>query len=75
MIIDHGLDMCSPFCRRRCEEVGGMVGYQIRLESKTSGRTRLTFLTTGILLRRLQEDPELEGVSHLLIDEVHERDL
>lgn len=52
-----------------------MVGYQIRLESKTSGRTRLTFLTTGILLRRLQEDPELEGVSHLLIDEVHERDL
>ncbi|GBG34645.1 ATP-dependent RNA helicase [Hondaea fermentalgiana] len=58
----------------RCEErIGGTVGYQIRLENKTSAKTRLTFVTTGILLRRLQGDPMLEGVTHILVDEVHER--
>jgi HrpA-like RNA helicase len=36
----------------RCERIGEFVGYQIRLESKTSRRTRLLFCTTGILLRR-----------------------
>jgi hypothetical protein len=41
---------------------GVSVGYQIRLESKQSARTRLNFMTTGILLRRLQGDPMLEGV-------------
>lgn len=53
--------------------VGGLVGYQIRLETKKSAQTRLTFCTTGILLRRLVEDPSLEGVTHVVVDEVHER--
>lgn len=35
--------------------------------------TRLLFCTTGIVLRRLEGDPKLEGVSHIIIDEVHER--
>ena len=35
--------------------------------------TRLLFCTTGIVLRRLEGDPKLEGVTHILIDEVHER--
>jgi ATP-dependent RNA helicase DHX36 len=51
------------------------MGYSIRLESKQSQNTRLLFCTTGILLRRLQSDPELTGVSHVVVDEVHERDL
>ena len=38
-----------------------------------SDRTRLVFLTTGVLLRRLAADPELEGVTHVFVDEVHER--
>jgi hypothetical protein len=37
--------------------------------------TRLTFCTTGILIRRLMVDPQLSNVSHVLIDEVHERGL
>lgn len=57
----------------RGEKVGNVVGYQIRLESKTSWRTRLLFCTTGILLRRLESDPDLESVTHIVVDEVHER--
>lgn len=57
----------------RCEKIGNMVGYQIRLENKISPATRLTFCTTGILLRRLQSEPMLDTVSHVIIDEVHER--
>jgi HrpA-like RNA helicase len=53
--------------------VGGVVGYSVRLDKKTSRETRLTFCTTGILLRRLVADPALAGVSHVVIDEVHER--
>ena len=59
----------------RCERVGQTVGYSIRLESKVSRDTRLLFCTTGILLRRLQSDPDLNGVTHVVVDEVHERDL
>lgn len=57
----------------RNERVGGVVGYQIRLENKISSSTRLTFCTTGILLRRLYSDPLLDSLTHLIIDEVHER--
>jgi hypothetical protein len=42
-----------------------MAGYQIRLESKRSAKTRLLLCTTGILLRRLQIDPWLSTVSHV----------
>ena len=53
----------------------GLVGYQIRLERRASDATRLLYCTNGILLRRLQVDPMLTGVSHIVLDEVHERDL
>jgi ATP-dependent RNA helicase DHX36 len=59
----------------RCEKIGQTVGYSIRLESKKSNKTRLMLCTTGILLRRLQCDPDLASVSHVFVDEVHERDL
>ena len=61
--------------QERCERIGDTVGYSIRLESRQSANTRLLFCTTGILLRRLQSDPDLRGVSHVIVDEVHERDL
>ncbi|XP_051175200.1 putative ATP-dependent RNA helicase DHX57 [Leptopilina boulardi] len=57
----------------RDERVGQTVGYQIRLESKMSSNTRLTFCTTGILLQRLSGDPKLSSVTHIIVDEVHER--
>lgn len=48
----------------RCEKVGETVGYSIRLESRRSSKTRLLLCTTGLLLRRLQVDPDLASVSH-----------
>ncbi|KAL5709082.1 RNA helicase [Ranunculus cassubicifolius] len=57
----------------RGENIGDTVGYQIRLEAKRSKQTRLLFCTTGVVLRKLVEDPDLTGVSHLLVDEIHER--
>lgn len=59
----------------RCEKVGDTCGYSIKLEKKMSSRTRLLLCTTGILLRRLQVDPDIANVTHVFVDEVHERDL
>lgn len=57
----------------RLDRIGQLVGYQIRLENKVSASTRLSFCTTGILLRRLASDPLLGSVTHVIVDEVHER--
>jgi len=59
----------------RDENVGGMVGYRIRFESKVSKATRIEVVTEGILTRRLQNDPGLEGVGLVIFDEFHERHL
>lgn len=50
-----------------------LVGYAIRLESKTSPSTRLVFATVGVVLRMLESTQDLIEVTHLVIDEVHER--
>ncbi len=55
------------------EPLGGLVGYSVRLESRTSAATRLEVVTTGLFLRRLQSDPELAGVACVIFDEFHER--
>ncbi|CAE8709179.1 unnamed protein product [Polarella glacialis] len=55
--------------------IGDLVGYSIRLESKRSARTKILVCTTGVLLRRLESDRELRGVTHIVVDECHERDL
>jgi ATP-dependent helicase HrpB len=57
------------------EPVGVTIGYATRLDSKRSARTRITVLTEGIFLKRIQTDPELAGTSAVLFDEVHERSL
>ncbi|MGQ0558689.1 MAG: ATP-dependent helicase HrpB [Sphingosinicella sp.] len=59
----------------RGEPVGKTIGYATRLERNRSAATRLTVLTEGLFLRRIQADPELKGVSAVLFDEVHERSL
>ncbi|KAJ7597434.1 P-loop containing nucleoside triphosphate hydrolase protein [Mycena floridula] len=51
----------------------GSVGYAIRGESKQDKRTKLLFCTTGIVLRRLSSGDTLEDVTHVVVDEVHER--
>jgi HrpA-like RNA helicase len=58
----------------RTEAVGDIVGYNIRLESKQSPRTQILFVTPGVLLRKLIDDPLLEEYSHIIVDEAHERD-
>jgi ATP-dependent helicase HrpB len=57
------------------EPVGGTIGYATRLDTRRSAKTRITVLTEGIFLKRIQGDPELAGVSAVLFDEVHERSL
>ncbi|MGL4527937.1 MAG: ATP-dependent helicase HrpB, partial [Aestuariivirga sp.] len=57
------------------EDVGGTVGYAVRLDRKISARTRIEVVTEGILTRRLQSDPELSGVGLVIFDEFHERSL
>lgn len=57
------------------EKVGETVGYRIRLESKVGPKTRIEVVTEGILARRLQEDPSLEGVGLVIFDEFHLRNL
>ena len=57
------------------EPVGNTCGYSIHLESKGSEKTRFTVVTEAVLIRRLQQDPELTGVSVVVLDEFHERSI
>jgi ATP-dependent RNA helicase DHX57 len=78
------LGLADRVADERCSQVGDEIGYTIRGESKQKpGVTKITFVTTGVLLRRLQtsgggaEDviAALADVSHVVVDEVHERSL
>jgi ATP-dependent helicase HrpB len=59
----------------RGESVGQTVGYRTRLDSAVSATTRIEVVTDGLLVRRMQSDPGLEGVAAVIFDEVHERGL
>lgn len=59
----------------RSEKLGETVGYQVRFEEVASDKTRLRFLTEGVLTRRLLSDPKLKTVSVVVLDEFHERHL
>lgn len=71
------IGVASRVAQERMEDIDKdvqTVGYSIRGERRASRDTRLTFCTTGIVLRRLGSgDPDLEGVSHIVVDEAHER--
>ena len=56
------------------DPIGATVGYNVRLESKKSEKTHLLFVTGGLLLRMLMGDPTLNSITHILLDEIHERD-
>lgn len=57
------------------EEVGDTVGYAIRFDKKKSEKTRIEVVTEGILTRRIQSDPGLEGTAVVIFDEFHERSI
>src|SRR5262245_54856478 len=59
----------------RVEKLGETVGYQVRFEEVVGPRTRLRFLTEGVLTRRLLSDPALKNVGVVVLDEFHERHL
>uniref|UniRef100_A0A665WD97 RNA helicase n=1 Tax=Echeneis naucrates TaxID=173247 RepID=A0A665WD97_ECHNA len=67
------ISVAQRVAQERAERLGNSVGYQIRLESVRSSATRLLYCTTGVLLRRLEGEADLKGVTHVIVDEVHER--
>jgi len=69
------VSMAERVAVERGECVGQTIGYQIRLESRASPRTLLTFCTNGVLLRTLMSKGNLmKSITHIIIDEVNERD-
>ncbi|KAF2319938.1 hypothetical protein GH714_020738 [Hevea brasiliensis] len=75
----QAISVAERVADERCEPSpgsnGSLVGYQVRLDSARSEKTKLLFCTTGILLRRLAGDRNLTGVTHVIVDEVHERSI
>ena len=70
------IGVSNRVAEERNEPIGKVIGYQIRLEKKISKtHTRLIFCTTGILLRKLTGNPTLHGITHVILDEVHEREI
>jgi ATP-dependent helicase HrpB len=67
--------LASRVAFERSGRLGNEVGYQIRFEKVVSKNTRIRFVTEGILLRQLLQDPALRGVAAILFDEFHERHL
>uniref|UniRef100_A0A8C5HLM0 Putative ATP-dependent RNA helicase DHX57 n=1 Tax=Gouania willdenowi TaxID=441366 RepID=A0A8C5HLM0_GOUWI len=67
------ISVAQRVAQERAESLGNSVGYQIRLESVKTSATRLLYCTTGVLLRRLEGEADLKGVTHVIVDEVHER--
>ncbi|WP_017965958.1 ATP-dependent helicase HrpB [Rhizobium leguminosarum] len=57
------------------EQVGGTIGYRMRLDSRISAATRIEVVTEGVFARMILDDPELTGVSTVIFDEFHERSL
>lgn len=57
------------------EEPGATVGYAMRMENRTSAKTRILVVTEGVLARMILDDPELPGISAVIFDEFHERSL
>ena len=67
--------LAQRVARERDARLGGEVGYQVRFDNVTSRDTRLVYVTEGVMLRLLMEDPELARVGCIIIDEFHERHL
>lgn len=65
----------SRVAAERGEPLGEHVGYAMRLERRTGPRTRVLYVTEALLTRRLIEDPSLEGIGAIVLDEFHERSI
>ena len=68
------VSVAERIASERCETIGNTIGFNIRMESEKCKSTQVLFVTPGVLLRKLQNDPTLEEFTHIVIDEAHERD-
>lgn len=69
------VSIAKHVAEQRGVALGGEVGYAVRFDDKTSPRTKIKFMTDGILLREIQTDPMLSKYSCIILDEAHERTL
>ena len=65
--------LATRVASERNSRPGEEIGYQVRFENAVSDRTRIRYVTEGILIRKLIDSPELEGVAAVILDEFHER--
>lgn len=70
------VSVANRVAEERGEQIGDIVGYQIRLESRVQKNTNLIYTTSGCLLRSIMADTKdfFRKITHLIIDEIHERD-
>ncbi|XP_017786910.1 PREDICTED: ATP-dependent RNA helicase DHX36-like [Nicrophorus vespilloides] len=70
------ISVAERVAEERAEDLGQSVGYQIRLENVLPrNRGSITFCTTGVILKKMETNLSLSGISHLILDEIHERDV
>ena len=68
------ISIAKRVCQERSWELGGLVGYQVARDKSISGDTRISYVTTGVLLQKLISAKSLNEYTHIILDEVHERD-
>lgn len=68
------ISVAKRVCQERMWNLGTIVGYQVGMDNKTSQDTRLAYVTTGVLLEKLIGQKEMNTYTHVIVDEVHERD-
>src|SRR4051812_34588341 len=67
--------LATRVAQERGGQVGAEVGYQVRFERCAGPDTKIRYVTEGVLLRQMLQDPELKGVQAIILDEFHERHL
>ncbi|CAG4957696.1 unnamed protein product [Colias eurytheme] len=67
------ISIAKRVAQERGWDVGGIVGYQVALENRTSNDTRISYVTTGVLLQKLVNAKNMNEYTHIILDEVHER--
>ncbi|CAH0400477.1 unnamed protein product [Chilo suppressalis] len=67
------ISIAKRVAQERGWDVGGLVGYQVGLDNKTSTDTRIHYVTTGVLLQKLVASKTMNEYTHVILDEVHER--
>uniref|UniRef100_A0A646QES9 Probable ATP-dependent RNA helicase spindle-E n=1 Tax=Hemiscolopendra marginata TaxID=943146 RepID=A0A646QES9_9MYRI len=68
------VSIAKRVCSERGWDLGSLVGYQVGLDNKTSKDTRLSYVTTGVFLQKLIASKNMNDYTHVILDEVHERD-